>query len=294
MKIFKYAGAIIPLLLFANIDAVAEEFKAPPTDSPKESQDKPSPPSIPVGERCDDQDLCTQDDTIQQDGSCRGNTTAGVDDGSPCTTDSCDPKTGFIQHVSNCSKGQFCANKQCSPACHPDYTQSNVTGIGNLQCPSGTIYSCMYNKPKNPCPEGTDFQAINHVSYECSAKELNILENVQCLPGYNKTIKEPSPYGLFPIYQLLCQSADTSGEITRICSDLKPSSMIFSWNGSYYCCTHNPLPPACGNGQLDLGELCDGNLFAPQNACEVVGYKGGGLPTCYKNCQGTDYTSCKK
>ncbi len=56
-----------------------------------------SNPVAPDGTACSDNNACTQTDACQS-GTCVGTNPVSVDDGDPCTTDSCDPVLG-VQHV---------------------------------------------------------------------------------------------------------------------------------------------------------------------------------------------------
>ena len=56
-----------------------------------------SSPVAPDGTTCSDSNACTQTDACQS-GTCVGGNPVSVDDGDPCTTDSCDPVLG-VQHV---------------------------------------------------------------------------------------------------------------------------------------------------------------------------------------------------
>ena len=60
-----------------------------------------SNPVAPDGTTCSDNNACTQTDACQS-GTCVGTNPVSVDDGDPCTTDSCDPLLG-VQHVPNTS-----------------------------------------------------------------------------------------------------------------------------------------------------------------------------------------------
>jgi hypothetical protein len=50
----------------------------------------------PAGTHCGDEDLCNGSETCDGAGSCVSGTPPDVDDGNPCTTDSCDPFQGAV------------------------------------------------------------------------------------------------------------------------------------------------------------------------------------------------------
>ena len=79
----------------------------------------------PVGTACADGNLCNGDETCDGAGSCQGGTPPPVDDGNPCTADSCDPATG-VQHDPE-PAGTACADGNL---CNGDET---CDGVGSCQ-----------------------------------------------------------------------------------------------------------------------------------------------------------------
>jgi hypothetical protein len=65
-----------------------------------------------IGAACDDDDVCSQNDVCTATG-CVGLPSVDVDDGDPCTADSCDPSSGIVSHMvvpagTSCSDGDAC------------------------------------------------------------------------------------------------------------------------------------------------------------------------------------------
>ncbi|HVW30878.1 MAG TPA: LamG-like jellyroll fold domain-containing protein [Polyangiaceae bacterium] len=79
---------------------------------------------VTAGTSCSDGNACNGNETCDGSGACTAGTPPTVDDGNPCTADSCDPATG-VQHApvsagTSCSDGNVCnGNETCdgSGAC---------------------------------------------------------------------------------------------------------------------------------------------------------------------------------
>jgi Dictyostelium (slime mold) repeat/Galactose oxidase, central domain len=73
------------------------------------------------GTQCTPGDACYSPGTCDAVGNCGGYELQPVDDGNPCTVDSCDPSTGTVAHVpqawASCSDGNFCNGEEyCEPS----------------------------------------------------------------------------------------------------------------------------------------------------------------------------------
>lgn len=61
------------------------------------------------GDPCNDGDACTfGDHCVAATGACQGNLLTGIDDGNPCTQDSCDPETGELHFDAAAMDGEAC------------------------------------------------------------------------------------------------------------------------------------------------------------------------------------------
>ncbi len=70
-------------------------------------------PFNPAGTSCEDGNKCTTGEGCDSMGDCLGGTAVPIDDGDPCTADTCDPVTGSISHTalsvgSDCDDGNLC------------------------------------------------------------------------------------------------------------------------------------------------------------------------------------------
>ncbi len=124
---------------------------------------------LPVapGTHCGDADLCNGDEVCDAAGSCLPALPPGLDDGNPCTTDSCDPTLG-VRHDpvlpgTSCGDGDACdgdelcdASAACQPGQAPEVDDDNVCTIDVCDPASGVINA--------PAPAGascSDGQACN-------------------------------------------------------------------------------------------------------------------------------------
>ena len=94
--------------------------------------------AVAAGTACADSDLCNGDETCSGAGTCVAGTAPAVDDGNPCTADSCEPATGVV-HVA-VATGTACADNDL---CNGDETCS---GAG--ACVAGTAPAV---DDGNPC-----------------------------------------------------------------------------------------------------------------------------------------------
>jgi hypothetical protein len=71
---------------------------------------------VPAGTSCDDDDdVCNGVSTCDGQGRCAPGTPPIIDDGNPCTTDSCDPKKGAIHEPVPIDDGDECTRDACDP-----------------------------------------------------------------------------------------------------------------------------------------------------------------------------------
>ena len=125
---------------------------------------------VAAGTSCSDNNICNGTETCNGSGSCIAGTPPSLDDGNPCTADSCDPVAG-ITHTpvaagTSCSDGNACnGNETCNAAgactpgtppniddgnpCTADACDPETGSITHTQVPAGT--SCSSN---NVCTSG--------------------------------------------------------------------------------------------------------------------------------------------
>ena len=106
----------------------------------------------PEGSACDDGTLCTTGD-VCLGGVCTG-TDRDCDDSNPCTTDTCDPATGWCAYApgnSACSDGNPCTtDDHCGTICG-EYAEG--CGIGSC-VGGGYCDGCLCTEPCGPAPPG--------------------------------------------------------------------------------------------------------------------------------------------
>ncbi|HET7539003.1 MAG TPA: RHS repeat-associated core domain-containing protein [Polyangiaceae bacterium] len=92
---------------------------------------------VSAGTACDDSDACNGHETCNALGSCNAGTPLVVDDGNPCTTDSCSASTGVVSHVP-AAPGTLCGTGSCSNGTQTLPGQCDAAG----SCSAGTTISC--------------------------------------------------------------------------------------------------------------------------------------------------------
>ena len=115
---------------------------------------------LPAGTSCEDNDLCNGRETCNGLGTCVAGAPPAVDDGNPCTSDSCSAATGVanvpVADGTSCSDGNVCNGAEicmsgvCRPGTPLPATDGNpctadacdpLTGVSHLAVPDGTSCS---------------------------------------------------------------------------------------------------------------------------------------------------------
>ena len=91
---------------------------------------------LPAGSSCADADVCNGLETCDGQGNCQKGSVPVIDDGNPCTADSCDSIKGIL-HV------PVAANTSCADANRrlqmPSFRRSNRFSVKNQVAPSGPV-----------------------------------------------------------------------------------------------------------------------------------------------------------
>lgn len=92
------------------------------------------------------------------------------------------------------------------------------------------------------------------------------------------------------------QTSSFVDNVSQNLSDSSKSISISSVIDCVYGCVDGackqPVTAVCGNGQIDVGEVCDGGLLNNQT-CQNKGYDSGALK-CASNCLSFDTSNCQK
>ncbi len=180
---------------------------------------------------CDDGDACTQGETCQQ-GQCLGGLPVGCDDGNLCTDDACSPDTGCT-HTANqapCSDQNAC-------------TSGDICQDGACVAPG--ILDC---DDDNPCTGDS-----------CEPKSGCVndpLTGTPCTDGSLCTVDDACQQGAcIPGAPLDC---DDGNKCTTDSCDPDTG------------CSHLPVTPCCGNGQVEPGEECDDGNLDEDDGCSSL------------------------
>jgi RHS repeat-associated protein len=216
-----------------------------------------SNPAASNGTACNDGNACTTGDACQA-GACAG-TATNVDDGNPCTADSCNPVTGTVSHVptpgaacasgggacqgpGTCSAAGVCqgANLPAGTPC-PDSEACNGTETcdGAGKCKAGT-----------PLPDGQDCAGSVCTPSTCSAG--------RCVAG------TPLPDGSSCADGSACRAGATclAGACNASANDGDSCSDGDVCNGvetckAGACARGTPVAPLSAPGDLCHSDLCD-------------------------------------
>src|SRR5688500_1193524 len=81
--------------------------------------------------------------------------------------------------------------------------------------------------------------------------------------------------------------ADGGGRTDAPCEEDADCAPGFACNAEGECA---PIPASCGNGAIDEGEVCDGELLDGATCTSVVGLSGE--LDCLGDCSGYDTSAC--
>ncbi len=124
---------------------------------------------VASGTSCSDGNACNGDEACNSSGACIAGTPPVVDDGNPCTADSCDPATG-VQHVAvaagtACSDGDACNGIEtcdgggtCAAGVPPTVDDGNPCTADSCDPASGVIHT--------PVAAGTSCADADHCNGE--------------------------------------------------------------------------------------------------------------------------------
>ena len=149
-------------------------------------------PTTPCpGPNCDDGSACTTDSCDPATGCVH--TPITCDDGNACTADSCEPQTGCVFTPIVCDDGNACTDDACDPGtgCYATNDDTNTCSDGNA-CTSdacvagacvGTTITCNDNNPctDDSCDTGTGCLYVNDNNNVCS--DGNACTSDACVAG---------------------------------------------------------------------------------------------------------------
>ena len=239
----------------------------------------------PNSAACTDGDVCTLGDQCSA-GACVPGTAALCNDGNPCTTDVCDPKTGCKAgpNGASCDDGNACTlGDGCSAgAC---------VGLGTLDCEDGngcTLDACLTDKgcvhapSKAECSDGD----------ACSIGDL--CADGACIAGTAVVCDDGNPCTADACAGGLCLAA----AVTGVCDDSNPCSLQDACvdgsckpGATLACddgnpCTNDACDPLAASAQTACKAVAnsttcdDGNACTTKDACKGGACVGSGAPTC--------------
>jgi hypothetical protein len=217
---------------------------------------------------CDDGNACTLGENCQT-GQCAGGTAANCNDANPCTTDSCNPQTGFCQWqaaTGTCDDGDPCTTaEKC--------TGGKCTGVATV-CDD-----------KNPCTVDTCDKAKQDCVF------VPATDGGSCSDGNACTSSDACKGGVCAGTAKSCSdgnscTTDTCDTVSGLCAN----------NNTSGPCVPSALCQSGGTCQVgqcvSLGPLnCDDNNPCTTDSCDQVTGKCAYLPVADKTpC--TDGASC--
>lgn len=240
--------------------------------------------AAPTGTPCGDSDMCNGNEQCDAAGACRPGPPASLDDGNPCTIDSCVPGSG-VAHVAapagtQCPDADACngteqcsANGQCAAASAPSLDDGNPCTVDACSPTLGVTHT--------PASAGTSCADTN----PCNGNEACDAGG-QCRPGQPLSADDQNP----------C-TADSCDPVTGVqhtplastasCADADLCNGDEHCDGAGHCkapapsqsddgnpCTIDACSPSSGTTHLPapVGTPCgNGDACHPAPRCDAVG-----------------------
>ncbi|MBN1961695.1 MAG: hypothetical protein JW841_12170 [Deltaproteobacteria bacterium] len=174
-------------------------------------------------------------------------------------------------------------------ACASDCMSFNVSNCHGIStCGNG------HRDPKEYC-EGDEFGPWGILCISLGLGSGTLTCNIDCTVN-TSTCNAADPCAATRYANGLCDVCDIIGgkpdpECLSLCTANGVCANRFDFNTNRWTCTHaglvDPDCGTCGNGIIEINELCDGNRFAHgKDTCMAYGYLGGTLscrPDCVPN-----------
>lgn len=258
--------------------------------------------------------VCTQGDACQ-DGQCLPGETAPIDDGNPCTEDSCDKGTvvntplleGDCDDGNSCTTGDFCKLGNCEPGEPVECVVEPCASDAHCEQEGGCVQSWL--APGAACEDGnacTSGDACD-ASHFCegvatSCDDQNPCTVDSCVPSAGTCMNEASeildglpcvPGGDLPCFTgAACQAGACVPEGEGACDDGDPCTLDECLEGG---CTSTPSPLTNGEA-CELADPCAATATCYNGSCtkELDVVCDDGLSCTLDECvadQGCQYTA---
>ncbi|MBR58386.1 MAG: hypothetical protein CMH54_10240 [Myxococcales bacterium] len=202
---------------------------------------------------CDDSSPCTLIDQCV-DGVCIGEGDLDCDDGNGCTADSCHPISACVHTNVNivcddgnaCTTGDICQSGSCIGPDIADCSDADL--CTDDLCDPGL--GCYYELNSNPCDDG-DFCTTEDTCTDGECVGSGVLCKDEDVCTFDECIPATGCY--FPTVPGCCGNLIV--EEGEACDDGNQA-------GGDGCASDCSSDESCGNGLIDLDEVCDGEALA--------------------------------
>jgi hypothetical protein len=225
---------------------------------------------------CSDDDACTKDDTCK-DGACAAGAKLKCDDGSACTSDTCDTATGCasVNNTVACDDGDPCTEKDScvAGACRAGKPRKCDDGDDCTTNSCGTDGACVAKANSESCDDGDSCT----IGDTCKAAGCGGGTLIKCDDGNNCTTDSCDPKAgctATPIGALPCDDGNTCTTVDA-CKGGKCTG-----SGQKKCDDGDPctVKEACVLGKCNAGvaTTCDDKDLCTVDSCQAfVGCKHG-------------------
>ncbi len=280
---------------------------------PKTGESKHAPLS---GQPCDDKNGCTENDTCNSQGQCKGSNKA-TNDGSDCTTDGCNETTGEVTHApipgckacatpTDCNDGNPCTTETCqnakciytnvaatTPCSDGKKCTDGDTCDGNGVC-KGTTITCPASA--NPCSAPG---VCNEIDGKCGYAQLN--DGTACDDKSPCTTGDVCQLGVCK-GTLNCTTPPTGSACYKQVGTCVNNACAYdvlvgtSCDDKNVCTTSDVCKSdaSCKGTDKVCPTTCSGNLYSAATVCMAPGGCGLATPTaCSNNLACADASVCR-
>jgi len=215
----------------------------------------------------------TLQDCYPLSGKCSTDGTLYSSSGKNCLNGQCVTSTTCKQSDANCSNGNECCSKLCVNGACASTLQDCYPYNGKC-----SVDSTSYSSSGKICLDGQCVNSITCTDYD-SVNSLTTKGRTTITTSTGTTdYWDKCENGL--LLQYSCNGNSLSGPTSNSCL------------GTNSVCSDGACVNPCGNGQIDLGEFCDGSLLDGKSCAIVKGNGWTGTLTCKSDCKGFDDSQC--
>jgi hypothetical protein len=229
-----------------------------------------------------------------------------IDDDVSCTEDSCNEANDTVDNIPNdalCDNGVFCdgvetcdVQNDCQPGSDPcPGNDCDETGDICVVPPAGDVHveAVLTTTQSAPAGKGQKNGVAQVTIYD--ENEAAVGAGYTVTGNFSGTFNENGQTAVTDangIAVFVTSGSAKKGVVVNFCVSDVTGTLPFDpadHNSASFACGAPPTP-VCGNGIIEVGEMCDGSDLGGET-CSDQGFLGGTL-ACQADCQAFDTSAC--